>query len=82
MNPSAEVRLHHKAGETALFVLGLRDDDSVVWLESISDIDPTTEIFAWQDRVTRGEITSEEMFNKLEELGFKRDFVSNTLKKQ
>lgn len=43
-NPDADVKLHNKAGESVLFVMGTKEDDDTVWIESESDVDMVAEL--------------------------------------
>ena len=43
-NPDADVKLHNKAGESVLFVMGIKGDDDTVWIESESDADMAAEL--------------------------------------
>lgn len=43
-NPEAVVKLHDRNGEEVLFVLSLSNDNSVIWLETETDVDMTNEI--------------------------------------
>ena len=44
LNPDANVKLHGKCGESALFILGIRNDNETVWIESESDVNMKEEI--------------------------------------
>lgn len=41
---NAEIRLHDRNGETALFILQLVNDNEHVWIETESDVDMAEEI--------------------------------------
>lgn len=44
LNPDANVKLHCKCGESALFIMGAKNDNETVWIESESDTDMKEEI--------------------------------------
>ena len=35
LNPDANVKLHGKCGESALFILGTKNDNETIWRESV-----------------------------------------------
>lgn len=43
-NPDANVKLHGKYGESALFIMGINGDNDAVWIESESDADMAAEL--------------------------------------
>ena len=43
-NPDANVKLHGKCGESALFILSAKNDNETVWIESESDTNMKEEI--------------------------------------
>ena len=44
LNPDANVKLHGKCGESALFILGTKNDNETIWIESESDVNMKEEI--------------------------------------
>lgn len=66
MNPNADVKLHTRYGESALFILALKNDDTTVWLETESDCDMGAELGE------RFKVASEE---QLDELDFYSELV-------
>lgn len=60
MNPEAELKLHERFGEPLLFVVGLANDNSLVWLETESDNDMASEI------EERFKIAAEEQIDELD----------------
>ena len=51
-NPDANVKLHGKCGESALFILSAKNDNETVWIESESDTsmkEEISEIFKYID---------------------------------
>lgn len=75
MNPDAELKLHHRFGETALFILAVAGDNETVWIESEGDIDLKAELYARYERVEHGIMSEEEYFKDLIEIGITPDHV-------
>ena len=44
LNPDANVKLHGKCGESALFILSTKNDNETIWIESESDVNMKEEI--------------------------------------
>lgn len=44
LNPDANVKLHGKYGESALFIMGAKNDNETIWIQSESDVDMKEEI--------------------------------------
>lgn len=68
-NPEAVLRLGGPKGEEVLFTCALAQDDNNVWLESASMCDLNEEIATRFQHVKNGEITEEENYRNLLELG-------------
>ena len=72
----ATVKLHHRDGEEVLFVLAVKDDNDTVWIETESDNDMAEEIQARFDAIDNGEISEEDMFRDMVEIGITPDMVN------
>lgn len=44
ISPDADVKLHGKYGESALFIMGAENDNKTIWINSESDVDMKNEI--------------------------------------
>lgn len=75
MNPKAEVRSGYYNGETLLFVVSRANDDSVVWLESESDIDLGSELEARFDYAAENQIDELDFYMELLDIGITVDMV-------
>ena len=77
MDPNAVVCLHHKDGESVLFVLGLRAD--VVWRETEPDNDMTEEIQARFNAAIEGGEDELDVYAEMLESGIDVDMVRRHL---
>ena len=68
-NPNAEIKMHGREGNNALFVAGYVGDEDIVVIEDKSDVDLRAELYARFERVENGEITELEYFTDLVETG-------------
>ena len=68
-----------KQGEEVLFICALAKDDKNVWLESASMCDPNEEIATRFKMVENGEITEEENYRNLLELGIGPNVVRKAM---
>lgn len=78
-NPEAVLRLGGPEGEEVLFICALAKDDKNVWLESASMCDPNEEIATRFNMVENGEITEEENYRNLLELGISAEDVKRVM---
>lgn len=78
-NPEAVLRLGGPEGEEVLFICALAKDDKNVWLESASMCDPNEEIATRFKMAENGEITEEENYCNLLELGIGPNAVRKAL---
>lgn len=53
VSPDADVKLHGKYGESALFIMGVKDDNQVLWIESESDADMKAELYERFDSIDK-----------------------------
>lgn len=81
-NPKAELKMHGREGNNALFIVSYVGDESTVVIEDKSDNDLRSELYARFERVENGEITELEYFTDLVETGFTlEDIEQNTPEK-
>lgn len=78
-NPEAVLRLGGPKGEEVLFICALAKDDKNVWLESASMCDLNEEIATHFNKVENGEITEEENYRNLIELGISAEDVKRAM---
>lgn len=78
-NPEAVLRLGGQKGEEVLFICTLAKDDKNVWLESASMCDLNEEIATRFNKVENGEITEEENYRNLIELGISAEDVKRAM---
>lgn len=78
-NPEAVLRLGGPEGEEVLFICALAKNDKNVWLESASMCDPNEEIATRFNMVENGEITEEENYRNLLELGISAEDVKRVM---
>lgn len=74
-NPKAEVKLHHKMGEQALFVCAMVGDDNTVWLEAESDNDMGSEIEARYKNALEEQVDEVDFYMDLLETGIDVEMV-------
>lgn len=79
MNPETEIKMHHKDGNNALFILQTVKDNSVAWLEDISDIDVNEEINAQIKHAKEINIPDSELYYNLTQLGFTKTDIYDHL---
>ena len=79
MNPKAELRLHDKNGEDALFFLSLLNNDDIVWIESESDVDMANEIQARFDDAIENGIDEIDVYSDMLEVGIDVDMVRRNM---
>lgn len=78
-NPEAVLRVGGQKGEEVLFICALAKDDKNVWLESASMCDLNEEIATRFNKVENGEITEEENYRNLIELGISAEDVKRAM---
>ena len=69
-NPEAEVKLHHREGNNALFVLGYVSDENIVVIEDKSDSDLGSELHTRFTDASEQQLDELDFFMDLLETGF------------
>ena len=74
-NPDATVKLHHYLGEEALFVVGMANNNNIVWLEAADDNDMSSEISARFENAIETQIDELDFYMDLLDTGITVDMV-------
>lgn len=78
-NPNAEVKLHYKEGNNALFVVAYVGDENNVVIEDKSDNDLGSELDARFTYASENDIDELDFFRDLLETGFTLDDIKENL---
>ena len=81
-NGNADLRLHERNGEPVLFVIGVKDDDKTVWLETESDADIADEIQARFDTAIENGLDECDVYSEMLEDGIDVDMVRRYMEKE
>ncbi len=81
-NPNAEIKLHHKEGNNALFVVTYVGDKNNVVIEDKSDNDLRSELDARFENAIENNIDELDFFMDLLETGFTLDDIKENLPEQ
>ena len=69
MDPEAQVRMHDRMGEPALFVVALSNDSKTVWLEAESEIDLGNELETQFEHALEAQVDELDFYMELLERG-------------
>lgn len=75
MSPGADVKLHSIYGESALFVMARKNDDSTVWLEAESDCDMGAELGERFKVASENGLDELDFYSELLDMGITIDMV-------